>query len=258
MDRDLVAIPLQREACVSWIQVRNLDSGDDRHGAAQIPVKLQPAMALLLQADDYAVQTSRDRWEFAVEIRTLLELGLTRNDLRWLLRMRYVDQAREVSAHGEDGRAFRPTVGLKFTKRTCFVLTKEGIAANRRLRDGGSLSHADSTAVSGGAHAYTTPRRPKWDPESRELSLAGRVVKRFRWHAFNQERVLAAFEEEDWPQRIDDPLSPKNGQDSKRRLSDTIKWLNRKQQNRLLHFRGDGSGEGVIWEFSDLNNSNGK
>ena len=31
-------------------------------------------------------------------------------------------------------------------------------------------------------------------------------------------------------------------------LNDTIKCLNRKQKNALLHFRGDGTGEGVIWE----------
>ena len=34
----------------------------------------------------------------------------------------------------------------------------------------------------------------------------------------------------------------------KRRLNDTIKCLNRGQVYRLLHFRGDGTGEGVLWE----------
>ena len=60
---------------------------------------------------------------------------------------------------------------------------------------------------------------------------------------------MSAFEEEGWPPRIDDPLSPHPDQDTKRRLSDTIKCLNRKQSNRIIHFRGDGTGEGVIWEF---------
>ena len=47
----------------------------------------------------------------------------------------------------------------------------------------------------------------------------------------------------------DDPLPPHAEQDSNsRRLSDTIKCLNRKQMNELIHFRGDGTGEGVIWE----------
>ena len=39
-------------------------------------------------------------------------------------------------------------------------------------------------------------------------------------------------------------------QDPKRRLSDTIKCLNRKQANSLIHFRGDGTGEGIVWEFA--------
>jgi hypothetical protein len=60
--------------------------------------------------------------------------------------------------------------------------------------------------------------------------------------------VLCAFEEEGWPARIDDPLPPQQDQDSKRRLSDTIKCLNRKQSHHLIHFRGDGTGEGVVWE----------
>ena len=70
--------------------------------------------------------------------------------------------------------------------------------------------------------------------------------------------ILAAFEEEGWPSRIDDPLPPQPEQDSKRRLSDTIKCLNRKQASPLIHFRGDGTGEGVVWDTIRLDsNSNG-
>ena len=90
---------------------------------------------------------------------------------------------------------------------------------------------------------------PRWDRERRELTVNGCVVKHFKWTAVNQEAILSAFEEEDWPYRIDDPLSPQPGQDSKRRLGDTIKCLNRKQKEALIHFRGDGTGEGIVWEF---------
>ena len=58
-----------------------------------------------------------------------------------------------------------------------------------------------------------------------------------------------AFEEEGWPAKIDDPLAPQSQQDPKRRLHDTIKCLNRNQKNELLHFRGDGTGEGILWEL---------
>jgi hypothetical protein len=77
--------------------------------------------------------------------------------------------------------------------------------------------------------------------------LGGKLVKRFRVPSPNQERILAAFEEEGWPPRIDDPLPPHPEQEPKRRLRDTIKSLNRHQINRLLHLTGDGTGQGVRW-----------
>lgn len=98
-------------------------------------------------------------------------------------------------------------------------------------------------------HALAPAAKPHWDPELRKLYLGNHLVKRFKWPAMNQEAVLCAFQEEGWPERIDDPLPPQPEQDPKRRLADTIKCLNRKQATRLLHFRGDGTGEGVIWEL---------
>jgi hypothetical protein len=75
------------------------------------------------------------------------------------------------------------------------------------------------------------------------------LVKQFRLPALNQELILAAFEEEAWPPHIDDPLPNALGQDPKQRLHDTIKRLNRHQVNRLIRFRSDGTGSGIIWEL---------
>jgi len=52
-----------------------------------------------------------------------------------------------------------------------------------------------------------------------------------------------------WPHRIDDPLSPLGDIEPKCRLHDTIKRLNRHHKDRIIHFRGDGTGEGVCWEY---------
>jgi hypothetical protein len=60
-------------------------------------------------------------------------------------------------------------------------------------------------------------------------------------------RILKAFQEEGWPVRIDDPLPFQKGIDSKSRLRDTVKALNRSQQ--VLRFHLDGTGEGVRWEL---------
>jgi hypothetical protein len=92
---------------------------------------------------------------------------------------------------------------------------------------------------------------PRWERESRVLYLGQRVVKRYRRPSPNQDIVLSAFQEEGWPRRIYDPLPPKDEVVIKNRLHATIKWLNRNQEDRLLRFRGDGSGEAVCWERID-------
>jgi len=210
---------------------------------AELPARIRPALDILLEARQYAEQTSGDYWEFAVELTQLAALGLTRNDFRWLVRRGLVEHQREVTLDSDHGRAFRPTGDLSFPDGTCFILTPAGAAIAV-----GICQHTHAPAAAAGNDPQLTPPSPHWDPEARELWLNGKLVKRFKWHAVNQEVVLSAFQEEGWPVRIDDPLPPQPEQDSKRRLSDTIKCLNRKQAHELIHFRGDGTGEGVIWE----------
>lgn len=222
----------------------------------EIPARIQPAVRMLLEASEYARRTTRDRWEFAVEIQQLRDLGLSPNDLRFLVRMQLVEHASEVTIAGQDGRQFQPTGDLTFTERSCFVLNSKVRAATD---ESGQAAAGNGKLLRSPTHASvdldTTINscRPNWGADSRILSLGDLLVKRFKWHAANQETVLAAFEEEGWPSHIDDPLPPHAEQDSKRRLSDTIKCLNRKQTNQLIHFRGDGTGEGIIWELTDPN-----
>ena len=77
--------------------------------------------------------------------------------------------------------------------------------------------------------------------------LGAALVKQFRVPAVNQELILSAFEEEGWPPRVDDPL-PRTGEtDSKVRLRDAIKGLNRNQVQARVRFRGDGTGQSILW-----------
>ena len=92
---------------------------------------------------------------------------------------------------------------------------------------------------------------PHWDQAMRILRVGERVVKQYRVPSPNQEAVLTVFQEEGWPPRIDDPLSPVPDGFPKDRLRDTIRYLNKGQKNRLIRFRGDGTGEGVLWEPID-------
>jgi hypothetical protein len=110
---------------------------------------------------------------------------------------------------------------------------------HRREQDDGQVDRRDSRFVVGPI--------PVWDRERQELRLGDVVVKQFKVPAVNQERVLAVFEEEGWPVRIDDPLPPIGDQDPKARLHDTIVALNRNQKHPLIRFYGDGTGQGVRW-----------
>jgi hypothetical protein len=219
--------------------------------------KFQRALTLLIEAAEYARQTTVSPWEFAVEINQFLQLGLSENDLRFLIRMYYVEHATEVTSVGSYGRQFRSSGDLYFTNRTCFVLTPIGLTfsasvVNIPLESQPAIGLGWSIRKSSGPEL--TPQAPNWDPDRHILSIHGHIVKQFKWAAANQETILSAFQEEGWPTRIDDPLAPAPTMDVKRRLSDTIKCLNRAHKHKLVRFRGDGRGEGVIWQAVDLLN----
>ena len=229
----------------------------------KVPPRIGPALGVLLEAIDYAQQTSGDCWEFAVERHQLAGLGLTSNDFRWLVRMGLVEHQREVTLESDNGRAFRPNGDLTFPEATCFILTDAGVA----VANGSSpaevvaatpthpvVEHIAQTTIH---NMPDEPIVPTWDSERRALRINGMTVKRFKSTAANQETILTAFEEESWPYRIDDPLSPQPNQDTKRRLSDTIKGLNNKQKHALIRFHGDGTGEGVTWELVGRGGSGG-
>ena len=90
--------------------------------------------------------------------------------------------------------------------------------------------------------------RCRWDNERRELRAGPLVVRCDRTPSPNQEAVLAAFQEEGWPPRIDDPIRPEGDMAPKPRLHDTIRCLNRHHQADVIHFKGDGTGEGICWQ----------
>lgn len=88
--------------------------------------------------------------------------------------------------------------------------------------------------------------RPQWDNTTRTLYLGTTLVRQYRVPAENQVVVLEAFERAGWPQRIDDPLPERFGTPRKMLLNETVRSLNRSQ--KLIKFRGDGTGTGILWE----------
>jgi hypothetical protein len=228
-------------------------TGELRQGTVD-PPETNPVMlmgvAILLQAHGYASKLGRETWEFAIEIQILRAAGLTHSDLRWLRCKGYVDHAIEITSRDDRRRVFQPSANLSFNKRTCFVLTPDGVqfACSIHCRPEGD-EEPDSTGERPSREGGTLGRVPVWDRDRQTLHLGDVLVKHFKTAAPNQEAILSAFEEDGWPPRIDDPIPPLPGQDPKARLHDTINALNRNQKRRLIHFLGDGRGQGVLWEL---------
>jgi hypothetical protein len=212
-------------------------------------------LTLLIESYEYAEDLEVNPWDFAVELDTMRDLGLTNSDIRWLVGKQLVDHAREITLPGDQHRAFRNGSPLALADGTCFVLSKRGFAFTQEIsvRESSApvlktRSLAEHFAVPGAPAPPDHEPSPKWDRDRQELRFGTQIVKQFKVPAANQETILAAFDEENWPPRIDDPLPPQRDQDPKRRLHDTINSLNRNQKQPLIRFLGDGSGRGVRWE----------
>jgi len=90
--------------------------------------------------------------------------------------------------------------------------------------------------------------RPVWDAERRELWFGGVLVKKFHNPAPCQEAILIEFQKEGWRSRIDNPLSRLPDKNPKTRLHNAVNALNRWHLAKMIRFRNDGHGTGVIWE----------
>lgn len=240
--------------------------------STQLCRDLRGALPTLLLAYKCAHDVQTDVWDFAVENSFLQSAGLTNTEIRWLVSMDYVEHREEDTLPGQAGRSFRPANKLVFGENSCFVLTQRGVEfsqqllaeqyhgngvdssegllareelANRKVRSIVNGRSPDAETDESNAADFDIPL---WDPHRRELHFMGKLVKQFKLPSPNQESLLNAFAEEGWPPRIDNPLLPQPEQNCKSQLNNSIKGLNRNQKHSLIRFKGDGTGEGVIWE----------
>ncbi len=204
-------------------------------------------LKLLLEANEYSVDLATSPWEFALGFDEAILLNLNPNDLYWMLRKEWI-QCRGLESHGHSqGCPALPT----FCPSSKFIILNKGKSAFRRA-NGGQPPSSNTVNRSSRGDSFRTSVIPIWDTARRELKVLGKVVKRFRWPAPNQETIISVFAEDGWPPKIEDPLPRGHGLDPKRRLGDTIKCLNRNQQADLIRFRGDGTGEGVLWDINSV------
>jgi hypothetical protein len=222
--------------------------------------RIREALTLLTDAAACAQDVGADVWQFSVELSALRRAGLTTNECRWLVAKGLARHAREVTTPDGDRRVFQNYPNLALSRRTCFVIAERGVVyANTLLRSAPRRRASDARDSTGLNRRRPAPESsnppstltPTWDSDRQQLRVGRVIVKEFKVPAANQEAILAAFQEEGWVPRIDDPLAPQLNQDSKRRLHDTINSLNRNQKQSLIRFLGDGKGEGIRWEFAN-------
>jgi hypothetical protein len=216
-------------------------------GPDDLPVSggVRAALRLLRHALDCAKDAQAPPWDFALEIGHLYAAGLTITDLRWMVAREFVEHADETSVHGSEHRSFTPSRGLTFMPTTCVLLTVKGaaLAASESAAASGEISAANGKSLAG------MLAKPQWDPARRELSFGGQMVKQFHVPARNQELILSAFQRQDWPESIDDPLAGEIDIDPKTRLNDAIYRLNNKQLACLIRFHVNGHGSSVHWSL---------
>lgn len=216
------------------------------------------ALACLLRAREYADEVESDPWKFAVEWRLLRARGLEETDVRYLVARGLVDLRREISRRGAFERTFIAHDVPHLSSDTAFVLTAAGISFCRLLGENGeSPLVSDSQHTSTSPSSLTAPQvaasdenvapvKPHWNRDRRELTFRGQLVKCYRVPSPNQELILSVFQEEEWPEFIDDPLPPHDNLEPHRRLQATVKSLNRHQNDRLIRFRGNASR--IFWK----------
>jgi hypothetical protein len=130
---------------------------------------------------------------------------------------------------------------------------EETMARDRRKREPEASDKREPASRNRAAGA--AEGQPFYDEDLHELRVGDRVVKCFTQESDAQEVIVKAFQEENWCQCIDDPLTGKAGQEPKERLRMAVANLNRRQRMLLLHFRVIRQGTGVGWEFHDASDS---
>lgn len=204
-------------------------------------------------ADDLCEVDEQDpslaRCQFAVRMERLVSANdsakslesITEDHLRWMVGKGLIQHLVETQPNAPYRRF--ENGGPIFGSQSCFIITASGESFI-----GGREPVTVAPSRDGGQSDTPSELVPVWDDLRRCLSFGDVIVKQFRVPARNQETILRCFQEEGWPPKIDDPLSPSGSIDTRRRLHDTINSLNRCQRNYLLRFAGDGWGTGVKWE----------
>jgi hypothetical protein len=201
----------------------------------------------LLEAWQEAEEKGLSPCQVAVPWPELRKIEVPESIMLFLLFYDQVEHLRPV--RGPDGLScLVPNESLLLTDQSHFALNECGRVAvddflgQVLMLDPGCLEAAWD-------HLHLGRFTPAYDSANRVFVWGQHLLKQFRQPAHNQEAILLAAEEMSWPFWFDDPLPKAPGMNPKVRLHDTIKWLNQRQAKSLIHFKGDGTGTRLGWEY---------
>ena len=139
------------------------------------------ALRLLYDACCYAQQLNRSVGILRRNTAGLRKGGLTNGDLRWLVCNGVVEHGREITKIGEERREFQRTVGLHFSKKTCFVLTDEGTLYVKEClaqpaQNGSVLSVPRDTVNSQERQCSSSSSTTQWNPRTVPAEILNRRI----------------------------------------------------------------------------------
>jgi hypothetical protein len=202
--------------------------------------RLLAVMPMFLEAFKNAQRFSvEDRPQFSVTLQRALGIGLCRVDLRWIVEQKFFDHTEEIWEVSKK-RMFTSVPLLAIGERSCFMLTQTGSVFAQKIV-GQTEAKLEQTDKS-----FEKPC-PHWDHHSKELTLGGKLVKKFRRPAEAQELILECFQEDKWPVSIYNPFPNSGKLKAVERLHNAIKRLNGKQREEQIVFWRGENGEKVYW-----------
>jgi hypothetical protein len=200
------------------------------------------ALALLEGPYRCARLLKRCPWDFAVSSAELNKTGATDGQLKVLVAGGYLRRRNDPSRRSRRGEERgRPPKAVPRTT-PLFVLTPVGADLARE-----KTAAESPDGAGGGTSANRCDPRPSW--EGRVFCFGGQVLKTFRRHAPEQERILDEFQNAGWPPRLANPLVREGHAHCAKQLRDVLRLLNRGQEPWSIYFETDADGKGVRWSI---------
>jgi hypothetical protein len=169
--------------------------------------------------------------------------------LFWMLYQGHVEHFRWLATSPDNGPVAASVLTLCLSETSAFVLTEVGEAFAVAFLENALVPCEEGAFAAAWDSLLLGRLLPHYRSDRRLFLWGHHVLKHFRQPAQNQELVLRAAEELGWPSWFDDPLPRGGTRNSKVRLHDTIKDLNRRQEPYLIHFMGDGTGTRIGWSY---------